>query len=216
MGNCNAICCQRKMAPECEIISSISPRRSMFSHRPTGVVVDDDMPNPGNGVGGNNANNNGPCNGIMYGKRRNGKARMVRLKFKAPKSKPSYSNLRGSRDLRLHVAARLGQSEKMISLLTAGANPNAQDRTLYTPLMWAVYEGRQDIIRILLKAKCDVDKVSISGRTALHIAAAEGKEELVKILLAAEANANIQDSNLSTPLVGSIRRWTQEARCPPE
>jgi ankyrin repeat protein len=76
---------------------------------------------------------------------------------------------------------------------------NARDATGWGPLHWAVFVGRDDMVRWLIQKGADVnhpdDKVS-----PLHVAAAWGKRESLLELLDAGADFNRRDERGWTPL----------------
>lgn len=75
-----------------------------------------------------------------------------------------------------------------------------------TPLMLAAYKGREDIVKILLNERPDVDMQDGDGRTALMVAAERYDDkkpdvrylEIVKSLLAAGANTAIKNKSGKT------------------
>ena len=60
------------------------------------------------------------------------------------------------------IAAQLGRTEIALSLITAGASVDLQDRLLQTALMHATYRTNTEIAQLLLKAgakdKSDLNK----------------------------------------------------------
>jgi len=115
-------------------------------------------------------------------------------------------------------------------LLDHGADPNAMDKNWRTPLMAAAFTGNEEVVKILIAHKANVNIGSrfgntalmearglsvvklllsagsavndknIDGRTALHWAAWRGDPEVVKVLLDAGANVNAKDDKGLTAL----------------
>lgn len=95
----------------------------------------------------------------------------------------------------LHWAARHGDDELIGTLLYAGANPASMTRIgHYTPLMMASREGHAAAVSRLLEAGSDVQAVTETGVTALHLAAAAGQPGAVQALIAAGADVNATES----------------------
>ena len=66
----------------------------------------------------------------------------------------------------------------------------------------ALVNGGAPIVQILLDHGADMEKVNVSGRSALSVAAAAGHEAVVRLLLERDADPNrAQDKNVVTPLM---------------
>lgn len=72
-----------------------------------------------------------------------------------------------------------------------------------TALIWAAGNGYTDIVRMLLKAKVDVNAKEGNGMTALMFAAASGYKNTVQVLLKNGANVNEKNSFGSTALLSA-------------
>ena len=86
----------------------------------------------------------------------------------------------------LHCASYFGIDEAMAALIEMeGCNINKQDCEGFTPLMWAVRQGNQGVVTLLL-ARNDVNPnlPDNDGETPLQRASYNGHEGVVKLLLA--------------------------------
>lgn len=89
-------------------------------------------------------------------------------------------------------AAASGEPAAVEFLLAAGADPDeAVGNWRMTPLMGAVMSGKLDIVRALVAAGAEVDRVDGYGDPAINWAAYLGRESIVAFLLAAGANPNV-------------------------
>jgi ankyrin repeat protein len=92
----------------------------------------------------------------------------------------------------LVAAVKLGDLAQVKTLIACGTDVNAADDNGAPPLMWAVYKGRLDIARILVKAGADPTRkglIWLDGQrkswygSTLCAAAGEGDLNAVKYLL---------------------------------
>lgn len=81
-----------------------------------------------------------------------------------------------------------------------GSNVNAQDKEGMTPLMWAAWNSKPDIVRQLLAAGADFHLRANDGETALMKACYVGHNEIVDQLLKAGAIVNDNDYDGESPL----------------
>ena len=99
----------------------------------------------------------------------------------------------------LHYASHKARGVNL--LLAAGANPNFRDRDNITPLIMAASEGFDEVVKALVKAKCDVNVQNKSAnKTALHILALKGHADCINDLIFGGADVNIYDKFHHTPL----------------
>ena len=88
-------------------------------------------------------------------------------------------------------------------LLEYGANVNAKDSELDTPLFCAINIGNIEMIKLLLEYDIDINAVDSDGDSALHIALNPLNvidAEIVEALLQKGANVNVLDVAMRTPL----------------
>lgn len=91
----------------------------------------------------------------------------------------------GSLSSPLHLAAAKGHHEIAALLLENGADVNGRNIYGQTALMQACRFGHWEVVQTLLLFRCNVSKAdSLSGRTALHVAAAGGHVRCARLLLA--------------------------------
>ena len=109
------------------------------------------------------------------------------------------------RDLRegatpLNWAARTGNLEACLYLLSLGAEVNAADRSGDRPLHAAAGRGDAELARELLRAGANPGAAGAGGATPLHRASAGGSFALVELLLEGGAPVAAADSEGDTPL----------------
>jgi hypothetical protein len=100
----------------------------------------------------------------------------------------------------LHVAAFFGLGTITQLLLADGAHVMAKDSEGQTALHWAAYNGREEVVRLLLeRSDLDVNWKDHRKRTALHLAAMAGHEQVVRQLLT-RSDINSKDDSDKTAL----------------
>ncbi|XP_072912482.1 ankyrin repeat domain-containing protein 6b isoform X3 [Hemitrygon akajei] len=93
---------------------------------------------------------------------------------------------------RLLIAAHKGQTENVVQLINKGARI-AVTKHGRTALHLAAYKGHIDVVRILLKASCDLDIQDDSDQTALYRAAVVGNTEVISALILEGCSLDRQD-----------------------
>lgn len=68
----------------------------------------------------------------------------------------------------------LDHEETVKYLLKSGAYIDPMDIIGRTPLHWSVYNGNENITKILIENQCSVNAKDRSGESAIHIAAENG------------------------------------------
>jgi uncharacterized protein len=104
------------------------------------------------------------------------------------------------------LAAKTGQTQRVIALLEEGAKVNSRDRNGDSPLNMAAAKGNVALANVLLKANADVNLANVAGVTPLMGAAFSGNVEILRKLLAAGAKIEPVDrvkKNAATYAAGS-------------
>ncbi|KAK7314153.1 hypothetical protein VNO77_39365 [Canavalia gladiata] len=83
-------------------------------------------------------------------------------------------------------------------LLTAGANPYAQDSRGWTALHTAVLTDNVELVKVILAAGVDVNFRNAHNSMPLHLALARGANSCVELLLHVGADYNLQDDDGNT------------------
>ena len=111
----------------------------------------------------------------------------------------------------IHDAARQGDIAKIETLLTK--NPelvNARDNRDCRPLHFAVNEGHQKMVELLLAKGADIHAKDVDGDEPIHWAAYAGRTEVAALLLRKGAKINARNNNGGTPLDWAIEREHDE------
>ncbi|MED6291325.1 hypothetical protein CHARACLAT_022394, partial [Characodon lateralis] len=115
---------------------------------------------------------------------------------------PTYQPESQNRRSALHAAAQRGLLEVCYMLIQAGAQVDAKDKDLRTPLLEAVINNHVDVARYLIQNGACVYHVEVDGYTGLHHAAKLGNLEIVKMLLeTGQVDVNAQDNGGWTPII---------------
>jgi ankyrin repeat protein len=90
------------------------------------------------------------------------------------------------------------------TLIAYGADIDAHDDIMRTPLLWAATDGNVALVTALLNGdvgrRADISAQNTRGRTALHLAAADNMVDVVKVLLAHGAPVNASSDGRWTAL----------------
>ncbi|XP_066532721.1 ankyrin repeat domain-containing protein 6b isoform X2 [Hoplias malabaricus] len=100
---------------------------------------------------------------------------------------------------RLLVASHKGQADHVVQLINKGAKV-AVTKYGRTPLHLAAYKGYIEVVRILLKAGCDLDIQDDGDQTALHRAAVVGNSDVISALIQEGCALDRQDKDGNTAL----------------
>uniref|UniRef100_A0A673A4X1 Euchromatic histone-lysine N-methyltransferase 2 n=1 Tax=Sphaeramia orbicularis TaxID=375764 RepID=A0A673A4X1_9TELE len=113
---------------------------------------------------------------------------------------PTYQPDSQNRRSALHAAAQRGLLEVCYMLVQAGAQLDAQDKEMRTPLLEAIINNHLEVARYLVQSGACV--YHEDGYTGLHHAAKLGNLEIVTLLLeTGQVDVNAQDSGGWTPII---------------
>lgn len=89
------------------------------------------------------------------------------------------------------MLAAIGADQGIVeSLLSAGAEIDPEG---WTPLIYAAFSGRANIVRLLIEREANVEARAPNGMTALMVAAQNGHAKAVDALLEGGANPDVWD-----------------------
>ena len=91
-----------------------------------------------------------------------------------------------------HVKAQLERNPELV---------NAKDARGFTPLIFASYFDKEDLVKVLIEGKAPVDGTDALGNTALIGVSFKGNTDLASYLIAHGANINAKNNNGVTPLI---------------
>ncbi|KAI5614780.1 ankyrin repeat domain-containing protein 6, partial [Silurus asotus] len=100
---------------------------------------------------------------------------------------------------RLLVASHKGQAENVVQLINKGAKV-AVTKYGRTPLHLAAYKNHIEVVKILLRAGCDLDIQDDGDQTALHRAAVVGNSDVISALIQEGCALDRQDKDGNTAL----------------
>ena len=91
-------------------------------------------------------------------------------------------------EVSIHTAVRLGDVDRIRSVLEKGADVNAQDKNGVTPLHLAT---NKDVAELLLAKGADIKAKDQNGKTPLDAAMQEYRQETAKLLVAKGAEVSV-------------------------
>ena len=125
---------------------------------------------------------------------------------------PKYRYRDGTGKMMIHVAIETDNVEALANLLEQGADPQARDKRLRTPLHYAAKAGNTEAAKLLLEvyakkeASNDVNLFDDQMKTPLHEAVGRYHPQMIDYLIEWGANANLQDLSGDRPVDIAIKR----------
>ncbi|XP_065644320.1 ankyrin repeat and SAM domain-containing protein 3 isoform X3 [Hydra vulgaris] len=114
--------------------------------------------------------------------------------------------------LDLHTACLIGDYDVVRDFIERQANINKQNLGGWTPLMYASYVGRDNILNLLLEAGAKTEIFAKKdGLTALMLASYCATESIMYFLLQYGAHINARDNNGMTSLFHAVRQGHKSA-----
>ncbi|MDD5679308.1 MAG: ankyrin repeat domain-containing protein [Kiritimatiellae bacterium] len=108
----------------------------------------------------------------------------------------------------IQESARAGDLADVNRHLKKGADINARDGDGMTPLMWAAYKGKLDVVKCIVTQNADVNAmVYFNGkaRSALMLASDNGRLAVVNFLV--DHGAKIYEANCFLPLTALLAAY---------
>lgn len=100
----------------------------------------------------------------------------------------------------LMLAAQIGNSEIVKSMIESGAAVNSKTRGGTTALMWAAFKGHLETVKLLVELGAEVNAQYEDGQTALMYAAEADKPDIVRFLAESGANINTKKKDGNSAL----------------
>lgn len=97
-------------------------------------------------------------------------------------------------------AVRFKRAQLCKYLLQNGADPYSNLVFDYYPLHEACNKGFDDIVKLFIEMKCDINRVTSDHHSPLHIACMRGNIECARLLLDAGADHEVRNRNGQSPL----------------
>jgi len=118
---------------------------------------------------------------------------------------------KGAKIPQLHLAAYLGDMDKVKKRLQDGIDINSQEDFGCTALHTAANGGKKDIVEFLINKGADVDAKEIFGGTPLYYAAIHNYADVADLLLATGADVDAKDEHGFTLLYYAIWDESKDA-----
>ena len=114
----------------------------------------------------------------------------------------------------LMVSSGEGIAWRVRTLLLRGVDPNSKSyvpdyhfgiKRQMTPICWAAYKGKPEVMKILLEAGANPDAADGNQNFPLHWAATRGFKSIAKLLIDSGADLDKTDKHGQTPLYWAAR-----------
>ena len=119
------------------------------------------------------------------------------------------------KETELHTACRVGNVEKVKTLLRDGEDPDLEADSSITPLHVACYEGQEEVVRVLLSHNADKTATDTDGWSPLHLASHRGHTTIVELLLThgeVSTEEEIASADINFECCYEHKRLVQELR----
>ncbi len=103
-------------------------------------------------------------------------------------------------DDELFAASKVGDVQRVVQAIDAGANIKATDALKRTPLFAAAFCNQPEVANLLIEKGSDVNAKDFIGISPLYAAVADGWDAVTKTLISKGADINIRNSRGRTPL----------------
>lgn len=100
----------------------------------------------------------------------------------------------------MHTAVRNGHAIIVKKLLECGASATEPDNEGLTPVHIAAVEDKIEALKALMVAVPNIDVVTPTGQSALHLAVKNHRPRMVQYLMFRKANPALKDAHDETPL----------------
>jgi len=101
-------------------------------------------------------------------------------------------------------AAATGDRRAVSLFLEAGVNPELANERGWTPIMLAVFNGHEEVIKLLIKYKANVHARDLHENTPLHWCADAGQMECAILLIENSAEIDARNKSSLTPLLMAV------------
>eukprot|EP00118_Oscarella_pearsei_P004200 m.17524 g.17524 ORF g.17524 m.17524 type:complete len:731 (+) comp27512_c0_seq1:848-3040(+) len=119
---------------------------------------------------------------------------------------PTLSALLSGSEAKMHRAAKVGDTAKVVELIESGTSVNAEDSLQATVLYWASSKHHEDLVEVLLRKGANVNARTKWGSTPLHAAADRGYHRIAQLLVSHGADCNAKNDNDDAPLHAAAAR----------
>lgn len=110
----------------------------------------------------------------------------------------------------LHIAAGLGDTQKVINCLKRGDDVNARDKQGITPILMALLENQQEVVELLLQQDVDLNITDKDGTPPLSVAAGLGNAPIVKMMISKGSKIDHQEKDGWSPMHYACHRGHSE------
>ena len=114
----------------------------------------------------------------------------------------------------VHSAARVSDVTKMKSTLPLGFSVDLRDATGRTPLMYAAFDGKLEVVKGLIERGADPSLEDNRGWNSLHLTSADGNPDIIELLLSNGPDIDSRTAEGFTPLmIAAFKAKLQAVKC---